>query len=187
MTTWWAVLAASQESKLSLRVENIHGVSQSAQVGIGFANVSTQLNVTPVATVAASTIDCFSTPSDKATVMQLAFESSSVTVPLVTGAVPLPVGGRGRRRTAGGRGRRRGAAGREGSLPAVGVPLDEGLPPGVGLVAGDGLTAANALRPAPSTAILMLAPVAVVHGPFTGAAAAGLRVISSQSGVLLDE
>ena len=43
MTTWWAELAASQESKLSPVVENIHGCSQSDQVGIGLANISRQL------------------------------------------------------------------------------------------------------------------------------------------------
>jgi hypothetical protein len=47
---------------LSPTVENIHGVSQSAQVGIGLANVSRQLNVTPVTLVAALTIDWLSTP-----------------------------------------------------------------------------------------------------------------------------
>jgi hypothetical protein len=62
MMTWWAELAASHESKLSLVVENIHGASQSAQVGIGLANVSTQLYVTPVTSVAALTIDWLNTP-----------------------------------------------------------------------------------------------------------------------------
>ena len=196
MTTWWAELAASQESKLSLTVENIHGVSQSAQVGMGLANVSMQLNVTPVAAVAASTIDCFSTPSERATVMQLAFESPSVTVPLVTGAVPLPVGvgvgvGEGDG-LLGDVGDDEGLPVGEEPLPADGVPLADGvpfddeLPPGVGPVAGDGLTAADAPRPASSAALLMLAPAAVVHGPCTRAAAAGLRV-STQSGILLDE
>jgi hypothetical protein len=166
MTTWWAELAASQESKLSLTVENIHGVSQADQVGIGLANVSMQLKVTPVAAVAASTIDCFSTPSERAMVMQLAFESPAVTVPPLTGAVPLP-GGAG---VGVGVGEGDGLLGdggddeglpvgegspfADGAPPADGVPFDEGLPPGDGLVAGDGLAAADAPRPAPSAALL---------------------------------
>ena len=81
MITWCAGLAASHASQPSEVVENIHGVSQSAHVGIGFANVSRQLYVIPVKLVAAVIVDCFNTPPGKSRVMQLAFESPAVTVP----------------------------------------------------------------------------------------------------------
>jgi hypothetical protein len=126
--------------------------------------------------------------------MQLALESPAVIVRLVAGAVPLLVGvgvGEGDGLPGeegdgvglplgGGLPFEAGVPPGEGLLPADGLPPGDGLLPGDELLPGDGLPVADAPRPSPSAAPLKLAPVAVVHGPFTCAAEAGLLVISSQ-------
>jgi hypothetical protein len=123
--------------------------------------------------------------------MQLAFEFPAVIVRPATGAVPLLVGvgvGVGVGEGDGPPGDEGGDVGpplAEGLPFDDGVPLGDGLLPRGGLLPGGGLTVADAPRPAPSAALPMLAPAAIVHGPCTGAVA-GL-VISSQSGVLFDE
>jgi hypothetical protein len=65
MTTWCSGLAASHASQPSEAVENIQGASQSAQVGVGLANVLRQLYLTPVKFVTAVIADWFNTPFAK--------------------------------------------------------------------------------------------------------------------------
>ena len=115
-------------------VENIHGCSQSDQVGIGLANISRQLYVTPVTEVTALTIDGVSTPPGNFSVMQFALESPAVIGPDAvppTGLVPPPVPV--------GLGVAVGLGLADGLLEGEEVGDDDGLLLDDGLVVGDGL------------------------------------------------
>jgi hypothetical protein len=146
MITWCAELARSHESNPSPTVENIHGCSQSDQVGIGLANISRQLYVTVVIAVTALTIDGVSTPPGNFSVMQFALESPAVIGPEPvppTGPVPPPVGvGVGV-----GVGVAVGPLDGEGEEVGDddGLPLDEGSPLGDGLPLGEGSPLEDAL------------------------------------------
>ena len=192
MMTWWRELARSHESNPSQTVENIHGCSQSDQVGIGLANISRQLYVTVVIEVTASTIDGVSTPPGNLSVMQFALES-----PAVIGPVPPPVGRSGCRGS--GRGGGGGGLGvADGLLEGEEVGDDDGLPLGEGLLLadalplGEGLLLGDGLGPAVAPLVADLpwpsclsAPLArgrpgCLHGPL---GQPGFLVISHEPGV----